>query len=95
MISCLSLESTSSGRKQSQDQRDVAVPAAGAINTCAPDGLLGSRLPRCSCIAMVQQSHSNMHTIMAEPRNAIPVVPICGFGRAAAEALSRCLSFER
>ena len=29
--------------------------------SCAPDGVFGSRLPRCSCLAMTQQPYSKMH----------------------------------
>ena len=82
-----SLESISGGEKRQEQQRDTADAAAGA--SCAPDELFGSRLPRCSCLDMAQQSHCKKHTNRTEPRNAVPVVPIGGAQR------RRRLSFDR
>ena len=39
--------------------------------SCAAfDGVFGSRLPRCSCLATAQQSYSKRYTNRTEPRNA-------------------------
>ena len=59
MIWFWSLESNACRKTQNQEQRDAAVASAGA---CAPDGVFRYRLPRCSCLAMAQQSFSKKHS---------------------------------
>ena len=80
-------------KKKNWQQRDAAVAAAG--DSRPPDGVFGSRLPRCGCFAMTQQSYSEKHTNRTKSINTAPAVPICGSGHAAAAALFSCLSFDR
>ena len=66
---------------------ELAVPA--------PYGVLRSRLPRCSCLAMAQQSNSKKPTIRMESKNAVAAIPICGSGHSTVAALFSCLLFDR
>ena len=70
------------------------MPMLLQLKLCS-DGLFESKLPRCSCLAMAQQSYSEKHTKRTEFRIALPVVPICGSGRAASATLFRGLPFGR
>ena len=55
-------------------------------------GVLGSRLPLCSCLAMAQQSYRKKYTNEAEPRGAVQAAPIAALG---AQRRRRCSAAYR
>lgn len=50
--------------------------------SCAPDGGFKSRLLRCSCLAMAQQSYRKKN------ESVVPVISVCCFGRVISNSYS-------